>query len=60
MLPIQVAAEDILALSMDVPTTDKPGNNFLEWFAELAVSGIDDHGKWRSKFASAIPVTMMI
>ncbi|CAM0876340.1 unnamed protein product [Alopecurus aequalis] len=34
------AAEDILALSMDVPTTDTP-ENMLRWFAELAVSGND-------------------
>jgi hypothetical protein len=35
------AAEDIIALSMDVPTTDTP-ENMLQWFAELAVSSIDD------------------
>jgi hypothetical protein len=40
----KVAAEDILALSMDVPTTDKP-DNMLQWFAELAVSGIGDQAR---------------
>ncbi|XP_047071880.1 uncharacterized protein LOC124680908 [Lolium rigidum] len=35
------AAEDIIALSMDVPTTDTP-ENMLQWFADLAVSSIDD------------------
>ncbi|CAM0876707.1 unnamed protein product [Alopecurus aequalis] len=38
------AAEDILALSTDVPTTDT-SVNLLQWFAELAVSGTDDHAK---------------
>jgi hypothetical protein len=36
------AAEDILALSMDVPATP---DNILQWFAELAVSRIDGHAK---------------
>jgi hypothetical protein len=35
------AAEDILALSMDVPTTDTP-EDMLQWFAELAIS-FDGH-----------------
>uniref|UniRef100_A0ACD5WC25 Uncharacterized protein n=1 Tax=Avena sativa TaxID=4498 RepID=A0ACD5WC25_AVESA len=38
------AAEDILALSVDVPTTDAP-DDMLQWFAELAVSGIDGHAR---------------
>ncbi|KAM0924763.1 hypothetical protein ACQ4PT_004692 [Festuca glaucescens] len=38
------AAEDILALSTDVPATDTP-DNILQWFAELAVSRIDGHAR---------------
>jgi hypothetical protein len=38
------AAEDILALSRDVPTTDA-ADNMLQWFAELAVSTIDSHAR---------------
>jgi len=38
------AAEDILALSMDVATTDTP-EDMLQWFAELAVSSIDGNAR---------------
>uniref|UniRef100_A0ACD6A5X6 Uncharacterized protein n=1 Tax=Avena sativa TaxID=4498 RepID=A0ACD6A5X6_AVESA len=38
------AAEDILALSTDVPTADAH-DDMLQWFAELAVSGIDGHAR---------------
>ncbi|CAM0876709.1 unnamed protein product [Alopecurus aequalis] len=38
------ASEDILALSVDVLATDEP-HSMLQWFAELAVSGMDDHAR---------------
>lgn len=39
------AAENIVALSMDVPTTADTPDDMLQWFAELAVSSIDDHAQ---------------
>ncbi|TVU44940.1 hypothetical protein EJB05_04403, partial [Eragrostis curvula] len=36
------AAESIIALSMDVPATPEAPNDMLLWFADLAISNIDD------------------
>ncbi|XP_020191980.1 uncharacterized protein [Aegilops tauschii subsp. strangulata] len=39
------AAQIILALSTDVPTTTGTPDDMLQWFAELAISSMDDHAE---------------
>ncbi|KAF7067773.1 hypothetical protein CFC21_073615 [Triticum aestivum] len=39
------AAQIILALSTDVPTTTGTPDDMLQWFAELAISNMDDHAE---------------
>ncbi|KAM3278258.1 hypothetical protein ACQJBY_045859 [Aegilops geniculata] len=39
------AAQIILALSTDVPTTTGTPDDMLQWFAELVISSMDDHAE---------------
>ncbi|OEL25675.1 hypothetical protein BAE44_0013304 [Dichanthelium oligosanthes] len=39
---VTAAAENIVALSMDIPAAEEASDDMLQWFADLAVSNIND------------------